>query len=75
MICSQAGAAWSVPILDDSALASRRPPTEAIEFEGDRLIAVRLEDEVVIPMREICQALGLDTDTQSARPPLLIGVG
>ncbi len=45
-----------------------RPQTEAIEFEGDRLIAVRLEGEgLAVPVREICQALGLDIDTQSTR--------
>lgn len=53
---------------DGPAPAPHRPSSEAIEFEGDRLIGVRLEHEgIAIPVREICQALGLDIDTQSAR--------
>ncbi len=45
-----------------------RPRSEEIEFEGDHLIAIRLEGEgLAVPVRTICQALGLDVDNQSAR--------
>ena len=45
-----------------------RPRSEEIEFEGDHLVAVRLEGEgLAVPVRAICQALGLDVDSQSAR--------
>ncbi len=48
--------------------AQLRPRSEEIEFEGDHLVAVRLEGEgLAIPVRAICQALGLDVDNQSAR--------
>ncbi len=45
-----------------------RPQSEEIEFEGDHLVAVRLEGEgLAVPVRVICQALGLDVDSQGAR--------
>src|SRR4028119_1361149 len=41
---------------------------EHIEFEGDNLVAVLLEGEgVAVPVRAICQALGLDVQSQSDR--------
>jgi hypothetical protein len=53
---------------DQPRSLQRRTRAEAIEFEGDQLIAVRLEGEgVAVPVREICLALGLDIDAQSAR--------
>jgi hypothetical protein len=38
-----------------------------VEFDGDELLAVYLEDGVAVPVRTICQALGLDLETQSAK--------
>src|SRR5918911_1037620 len=49
-------------------LPRQRAKVQEISFEEDRLIAVILEGEgVAVPGREICQALGLDIDSQSAR--------
>jgi antirepressor protein len=46
----------------------RRANVQEIPFDEDRLIAVILEGEgMAVPVREICRALGLDLDTQSAR--------
>lgn len=38
-----------------------------LQFDGDELLAVFLDDGVAVPVRAICQALGLDLDTQSAK--------
>jgi hypothetical protein len=49
-------------------LPRKRAQVQEVQFDEDRLIAVILEGEgVAVPVREICQALGLDIDTQSAR--------
>lgn len=46
----------------------RRATVQEIPFDEDRLLAVLLEGEgIAVPVREICRALGLDLDTQSAR--------
>jgi len=46
-----------------------RPPRhELIDFHGDSLIAVVLEgDGVAIPLRLLCERIGLDTDAQAER--------
>src|SRR5690242_14037458 len=52
----------------EAELPERRPQSEQIDFEGDQLIAVRLEGEgLAIPVRDICNALGLDIDNQGTR--------
>lgn len=38
-----------------------------VQFDGDELLAVFLDDGVAVPVRTICAALGLDLDTQSAK--------
>ena len=38
-----------------------------IEFDGDELLAVFVDDGVAVPVRTICQALGLDLESQSAK--------
>ena len=44
------------------------PRHELIEFHGDQLIAVVLEgDGVAIPLRLLCERIGLDTDAQAER--------
>lgn len=49
-------------------LPQRRAKVQEVQFDEDRLIAVILDGEgVAVPVREICGALGLDIDTQSAR--------
>jgi hypothetical protein len=49
-------------------LPRQRAKVQEVPFDEDRLIAVILEGEgVAVPVREICRALGLDIDTQSAR--------
>ena len=41
---------------------------EEVRFDNDQLLAVILEgDGVAVPVRTICQALGLDIDSQSAK--------
>lgn len=55
-----------------SAEASRSSPQgltryQQLHFDGDELLAVFLDDGVAVPVRTICQALGLDLDTQSAK--------
>ena len=46
----------------------KRPRVEMIEFDGDQLIAVVLEgDGVAIPMRILCEVLGLDPQSQVSR--------
>jgi hypothetical protein len=44
------------------------PRHELIDFHGDQLIAVVLEgDGVAIPLRLLCERIGLDTDAQAER--------
>ncbi len=38
-----------------------------VQFDGDDLLAVFLDDGVAVPVRTICHVLGLDLDTQSAK--------
>jgi hypothetical protein len=38
-----------------------------IEFDGDELLAVFADDGIAVPVRTICQALGLDLESQSAK--------
>lgn len=40
---------------------------QQIQFDGDELLAVFLDDGVAVPVRTVCKALGLDLDTQSAK--------
>lgn len=48
--------------------SSRLTRYEQVQFDGDQLMAVILEgDGVAVPVRAICQALGLDIDSQSAK--------
>src|SRR5262245_3205246 len=43
-------------------------PYRELQFDGDRLVAVILEgDGVAVPVRLVCQALGLDVGSQSER--------
>lgn len=43
-------------------------PYRELQFDGDQLIAVRLEgDGMAIPVRMMCQVLGLDVTSQSER--------
>src|SRR6266545_8064078 len=45
------------------------PRHELIDFHGDQLIAVVLEgDGVAIPLRLLCEPIGLDTEAQAERP-------
>jgi hypothetical protein len=49
-------------------LPQRSARTDEVVFEGDHLVVVHLEGEgLAVPVREICQALGLDVDTQAAQ--------
>src|SRR5690242_2191342 len=44
------------------------PRHELVDFHGDQLIAVVLEgDGVAIPLRLLCERIGLDTDAQAER--------
>jgi hypothetical protein len=44
------------------------PRHELIDFHGDQLVAVVLEgDGVAIPLRLLCERIGLDTDAQAER--------
>ena len=46
----------------------KRPRIEIITFDGDELTAVVLDgDGVAIPMRILCEVLGLDTESQVSR--------
>jgi hypothetical protein len=38
-----------------------------VEFDGDELLAVFVDDGIAVPVRTICQALGLDLESQSAK--------
>jgi soluble cytochrome b562 len=52
----------------DSQALQPLPHIEPFEFHGDALIAVIVDgDEVALPIRSICGALGLDTQSQSER--------
>lgn len=45
-----------------------RSPYREIQFDGDQIVAVLLEGEgTAVPVRVICQALGLDVASQSER--------
>lgn len=45
-----------------------RPRSEIIEFDGDQLVAIILEgDGVAVPVRVLCEALGLDIESQVTR--------
>jgi len=53
---------------EDTSLPSRRPAYQEVRFDGDTLIAVVIEgDGVAVPVRNVCDALGLDLDVQSAQ--------
>ena len=56
---------------DDSSATSPVPtgsPYREIQFDGDTLVAVLLEGEgTAVPVRVICQALGMDVASQSER--------
>jgi len=52
----------------DSPAPLTPPRHELVDFHGDQLIAVVLEgDGVAIPLRLLCERIGLDTDAQAAR--------
>jgi P22_AR N-terminal domain len=50
----------------DSAVPELSPYRD-LQFDGDRLVAVILEDGVAVPVRLVCLALGLDIGSQSER--------
>lgn len=51
-----------------AGLPQRYTPYREVQFDGDRLTAVILEGEgVAVPVRTICEVLGLDLDAQSER--------
>jgi len=53
---------------EDTPLPARRPAYQEVQFDGDALIAVTIEgDGVAVPVRNVCDALGLDLDVQSAQ--------
>ena len=52
----------------DSQALQPLPHVEPLDFHGDALIAVIVDGhEVALPIRSICGALGLDTQSQSER--------
>jgi len=54
------------------------PRHELIDFHGDQLIAVVLQgDGVAIPLRLLCERIGLDTDAQAEnlRPHAVLAAG
>lgn len=54
--------------MSDSAGPLTPPRRELIDFHGDQLIAVVLEgDGIAIPLRLLCERIGLDTDAQAER--------
>lgn len=58
----------SSPESPEPHLPQRRPSFQEITFDDDRLVAVILEgDGVAVPVRAICQALGLDPRYQLER--------
>lgn len=51
---------------DDAPLPTRRPAYREVQFDGDTLIAVVLDgDGVAVPVRTVCDVLGLDIEAQS----------
>ena len=51
---------------DDVPLPTRRPAYREVQFDGDTLIAVVLDgDGVAVPVRTVCDVLGLDIEAQS----------
>lgn len=53
---------------DTNAPLPARSPYREIQFDGDQIVAVLLEGEgTAVPVRVICQALGLDVASQSER--------
>ena len=54
--------------MSDAAGPLTPPRRELIDFHGDQLIAVVLEgDGVAIPLRLLCERIGLDTDAQAEK--------
>jgi hypothetical protein len=54
--------------MSDSQALQPLPHIEPFEFHGDALIAVIVDGhEVALPIRSVCGALGLDTQSQSER--------
>ncbi len=54
--------------MSDSPAPLTPPRRELIDFHGDQLIAVVLEgDGIAIPLRMLCDRIGLDTDAQAER--------
>lgn len=54
--------------MSDSPAPLTPPRHELVDFYGDQLIAVVLEgDGVAIPLRLLCERIGLDTDAQAER--------
>jgi hypothetical protein len=53
--------------MSDSLTPFKPPREEIVDFDGDRLIAVVIEDDgVVTPVRLLCESIGLDVDVQMA---------
>lgn len=53
---------------DTSSRTPQRGRSQEIEYDGDRLTAIILEGEgVAVPVRTICDVLGLDVEAQSER--------
>ena len=54
--------------MDESYLPLKAPRVTTIEFDGDHLEATVLEgDGVAIPVRNMCEALSIDLESQSAQ--------
>src|SRR5689334_21140922 len=54
--------------MSDSPAPLTPPRHELVDFYGDQLIAGVLEgDGVAIPLRLLCERIGLDTDAQAER--------
>jgi hypothetical protein len=53
----------------DSGPAPQPPAKiQQFQFEGDTLVAIYIEGEgIAVPIRVVCDALGIDLDTQSQR--------
>lgn len=52
----------------NNAAMPQNSPYRELQFDGDRLVAVILDgDGVAVPVRFVCQALGLDVGSQSER--------
>lgn len=51
---------------EDAPLPARRPAYREVRFDGDTLIAVIIDgDGVAVPVRTVCEALGLNIEAQS----------